>query len=630
MLALTFFLLRPLTPNAQSSGETLYLPLVSQPLFEPLPSDQQDHIQWVLDEAPYPAVSAQAVTLSVGEHEYLFLLGGAEQFNPQTKRVEQTKRVTRVELHENGDLGSWSSVGDLQELPRRLHGFTATAVNNRIYVLGGMYYPAGGGLPKFNNTAYCAEINEDGTFARWEAKQQNWYFDDGASYNYEKSMAYHAAVYLNDHLYVIGGLRRGLYFSQSWDATKFVFSAEVGDSCDALDWQQEQGLPEPLRGHSAVALERASGSEHDIYLFGGITNNQNNPTAVSLRAKVGVNGIEGWTDQPVIPGSAGIHAGTAVRSDEYVYFIAGTTQYDATQGPARDNVYRTKILPDGELQPWQEANSLAHLYGHAAAVSTWDRLYIVGGAIITNSTQLPTPQNTIYWTPLLFFSKESEPAGAVFPGETIQFRFTIRSNNVRDLPSLVISDTLPSNLELVSAPNFVQNGRLLHSISITLPVNSQAWQTLTAVVIQPETPVSNDSPSATATETALPTNTATLTVTSTPTAVPPTATPPIRPTDDKSCVLPEAAPDSGTPRPKPTCTPTPVVTVSVMPTSTITVTPTETDTPPPIPTDTTTPTTVPEPVVVINVAQLCFEGRCIWTSTVINAENRLFLPQIAK
>jgi hypothetical protein len=617
----TTLLFQGIKTEAQHSGETIFLPLLSRQLLTILPEAKRDEIQWRVDEAPFPIVSGQAVAVSFAAKEYLFLIGGGEQIDQQTKRVAQTNRVFRVALKHNGELGVWSGPGALPNLPRKLHGFSATAVDNRIYVLGGLNYPAGNNpLPNFNNQVYCAQVNEVGTFANWEEKSQKWQISPSA-YQYELSMAYHSAVYLGGRLYVLGGLRRGLFFSQDWDATRYVFSAAVGDSCEDLVWEQETLLPFALRGLTAVGVTHNQNgvSEQFIYLFGGLTNDKNEPTAVSYRARVGANGLETWKQQALVPDSAGMHSATAVQSGNYLYFIAGTQQYNPYEGLARSTVYRTKISSSGDLQPWQQLNELLHLYGHATAVSKLGRLYVVGGAHTIAQGKAPVVQNRIYWTPLLFFGKVSEPPDIVLPGQEIRYRLTLTSNNVRDLIGLVISDTLPSNVNQLYAPNFTRAGQFLVSQPITLPINHTTWQTFTAVVTEPTTPTPNGRP-------APPDPEPTLQSTPSPeTAVQPIQ-PNVRPTQTRGCMVADAQIDSGTPRPKPTCTPTPQVTVSTTSTNTATVTPTVTITP----TKTIMPTPIPEPVVVVNEAMVCLEATCITHSTAVTAPFKVYLPLVTK
>jgi uncharacterized repeat protein (TIGR01451 family) len=355
-----------------------------------------------------------------------------------------------------------------------------------------------------------------------------------------------------------------------------------------------------------------------------LTNNKSNPLLISYSARLGTTGLEPWQNQERVPDSIGVHAATAVQSGRYLYFIAGTNQYDPYEGPARNSVYRARILPSGDLQPWQKLNNLQNLYGHTTVVSQLGRLYVIGGAFIDANSVTPVVQNRVYWTPLVFFTKESMLQGAVLPGQQINYKLHAISNNVRDLQNVVVTDTLPANLKLLSPHNLVFDGQTLIANIPELPINHSAWWTFTAVVAPSETPVTNGRPVITLSQ-SIPQTT-------------PVAEPSIkpvelnaRPTQVAGCAGGDNVISSGTPRPRPTCTPTPPVTISATPSSTITATPTATHTP--TPTDTLTSTPVPEPIIVVNEAFFCFQVKqrqWCQMATAVDAPFYTYLPLTLK
>lgn len=633
--------------EVRSLAEAVYLPLI----FQPPASSGTRNIQWRTDKAPFPVTFAQATTMQVENgKEYLYLIGGGEQLDPQTKRAILTQRVIHTEIREDGTLVGWSGAGNtpaLPDLPERMYGFSATSVNDLIYVLGGLIPKGAGQMPVLNETAFCARVGEDGSFQNWEQHTNIWHLPNG--YKFEKGFAFHATVVMNGRLYIIGGLRRSLYFNKWWQGTPYVFSAEIGQDCQNLDWRLEKELPVAVRAHTAVAAQinhPDQTTSEFVYVFNGLT--ENGVQAVSYRAKLGASGrLEDWIEQPLIPNSAGVHLATAVQSGNYLYVIAGSAVAQPYDGPARNTVYRTEIYNlDGDLREWEKLNPLTNLYGHTTVASRLGRIYVIGGAFIEDSDDPPVVQDTIYWTPLVFFNKESTPEDIVLPGQEINYTLIATSNNVRSLEGIIITDTLPDNLQILSAPGFLQNGQELRAVISALPIDRQIVLNYTAVV-QPQ-------PSATVNGRIGQQSTAPSTqVTPTPSPIQPAPESPssapvqpvekgIRPTI-APCSLPDSSLMSGTPRPKPTCTPTPpgsptptptvTGTITATPTTSATPTPTSTTTATPTPTETASPTPtatpVPQPVLVVNSAFFCFEGFCKQSTAVI-APIHIYLPLALK
>ncbi len=627
--------------------ETIFLPLVSQPETVVNSQTLASQIHWNSSAAPFRMALGQAVVARAGEKEYLYLFGGGEAFRmttPDKHQIIQTNRVARAEIYPNGSLGTWSSTSGsslpvLTELPMKMYGFSATAVsstkNDFIYLLGGLVYPAGDDpIPIFNNTAFCARLGPNGDITEWKRYTNAWELP--SEQNYGVGVAYHATVVVGNRIYLIGGMRRNLHFNRTWDPTSYVYSAEIGDSCGVLDWELETELPFPLKGHTAVAADNGN-----IYVFGGRTGKSQ---AVSYRAQP--NGIDfgNWITQTQNLHFTDVQFSTAVQSGDYLYVIGGTAAKEPYDSVARDTVYRTKIGEDDNIQSWQLINSpdsgsdegIDHLYGHTAVTSQLGRIYVIGGVKADGKTTAAA-QAAIRWTPLVFFHKENTPSNGVVPGQEIVYKLTAISNNVRDIMAPTFIDTLPDNVELLSAPGFIQNGQTLSATISNLPVGYLATMYIKVVVPPfgaPSTPPSLTPTSSIYVTPLVGTETATVTLPTPEITTQPAGTM-IRPTADKSCVVSEAsAPDSGTPRPKPTCTPTPQMTPSVTPTATVTITPTPTATITPTvsitPIDTIPPTPFPEPVVVVNQAFLCIEGACILEDTAVNAPFRTYLPLVTK
>ena len=216
-------------------------------------------------------------------------------------------------------------------------------------------------------------------------------------------------------------------------------------------------------------------------------------------------------------------------------------------------------------------------YGHTAVSSSDDRLYVIGGAAKASPAALPTVRDTIFWTPLLFFTKQASTDELVWAGQEISYEIKVVSNNVRDLHDLVLTDNLPDNFQVYDAPDFSQDGQILTWSIPELLIGHHVVKVIYGLVGSPETPTTPQ-----AARDAVPISTEIVLTPTSEQEARPTAVL-SRPTvDPKICEIPDIYPQSGTPRPKPTCTPTPPITVPV----------TITDTAVPPQGDTTTPTRV--------------------------------------
>lgn len=627
-----------------TAGNTAFLPLVMQP--------QSKDIQWTTHTMPYSTAVGQAVIAEVEGMEYLYLFGGGENFGLKPGgglRITQTRRTTYTEISPDGSLGAWSgtvtsTLPILPELPWKLHGFTATAVQfndvTYIYLLGGYAIHSQNGRLIFNNSAFCAKLGTRGEIANWTPLTNVGLEPSGGAH--EVGVAYHATVVENDRIYLIGGMRRSEAHPHRYESTKYVFSASLDNGCQDLYWEGESKLPYPLQGHTAVTAENGN-----IYVIGGKTNSF--VTNDVYRAELDNGRVNSWIRQTESTNLASLWLHTAVSSGDFIYVFGGAHQDDLYSVTASNVVYRTRIGADDEVRQWDRMNFLDadrpnatdNLVGAMAVASKLGRLYIIGGAHQVGSGP-PIAQNKIYWAPLVFFSKSSEPSGEVFLGDKIVYELTVTSNNVRDVPNLTFSDTLPHNTSLISAPGFSEDDGILTRTLDELPIQHEARFYITVEV--------NNTPPTLTADAAKGVNRI-LVPSPTP---PPTETPPIRPTDEKVCVVEgEAAPNSGTPRPKPTCTPMPPVTGTAVatnpatpsptlsstpnPTRTATTTPsplpTATDTPVDTPSPTPTPTAVP-PVWMFNQATVCFEDEitCIHSNLVENGElpYQIFLPFASK
>jgi hypothetical protein len=284
------------------------------------------------------------------------------------RSLDSTVVVTRygdgaLTLAPQAELGEWDR---LPSLPGELFDFAAVTAKGHLFVVGGN---APGG--HYQGQVYSAVIQDDGLLGHWVDVTE-----------LPQALSAHAAVVVNDHLFVLGGFN-----ADGFQAT--VFSAPVNDDGTLGPWTLLPPLPEPLAVSAAVSAHGY------IYVLGGRISNA--PLTVSgniHRARVNADGtLDYWeTLSTTLPHPSMWHE--AVVTCDHLYFMAGQ---DAGIYEYSD-VYQAEIQPDGSLGAWSPATFLPKtLAAHAAAA-------IRGGILVAGGWSSPDPVNTVqrnvYWAPL--------------------------------------------------------------------------------------------------------------------------------------------------------------------------------------------------------------------------------------
>jgi hypothetical protein len=284
------------------------------------------------------------------------------------RSLDSTVVVTRymdgaLTLARQAELGEWER---LPSLPGELFDFAAVTAQGYLFVIGGN---APGG--RHQRQVYSAVIQDDGLLGHWVEVAE-----------LPQALSAHAAVVVNDHLFVLGGFN-----ADGFQAT--VFSALINDDGTLVPWTLLPPLPEPL------AIGAAVSAHGYIYVLGGRKSVQ--PVTVSgniHRAKVNADGNLGdWeTLATHLPRPSMWHE--AVVTCDHLYVMAGQ---DAGIYEYRD-VYQAEIHPDGSLGAWSPAAFLPNtLAAHAATA-------IRGGILVAGGWSSPDPvstvQKNVYWAPL--------------------------------------------------------------------------------------------------------------------------------------------------------------------------------------------------------------------------------------
>jgi uncharacterized repeat protein (TIGR01451 family) len=582
-----------------------------------LSADDIFNVLWRGDSFPDQVAFARSVVLSGDpDHDLLFAIGG------RSLATNSLAEVAFAPLAPDGTIGKWIATTSLP-IPLRSHA--VVSAQGKIYVLGGL---SEGHL---TDAVYCAQADVLGKISNWSRPSR-----------LDHRLGQHAAVTIDGQIYLVGG-NQG-----STGITDSVVSATVGRDCSTpLKWVTASSLAISVCNHSAVVAE-INGAKY-LYVIGGLYYTPTKPltdvTNIVQRAQVSAGGLSSWRKIGSIESLRGIQHLAAVVSGEYLYVIGGSS--DTNAQTSLGTVYRSKILNNGDLGPWISSTFPISIHSHAAAVSSQGQIYVVGGK--SNRTYL----DSVYFTPLALFEKQSFPTGPVVTGDYITYTLVYTNNGLKQLDDLFVIDKIPSNTMIVRPPYSTGTQVIAWTIPL-LPITGSGSVSFTvqvqprftearstasqvaksvdksildapnAVVIpalsgapaRAETPAPGETPVSPAS--AVPTPNDTPTSQSKPVSAGPNCTPTDTPTPT----------DTLTNTPTPTSTEPHTITPTLTRRPTCTHTPT--DTPPPA--DTLTPTPVPGPALVTNSAWLC-DGNfkwCITSNTTVNATHHVYLPIILK
>jgi len=391
ILIVLLFSLSSLSPGLSSDGS------ISSP-------------QWIKVSMPAKLESHQAITVQVGDKEFLYLIGGKEP------GISLSNKVYFAQLGPGRALGGWTATLPIYHTAG-LQEHSAVAVGNRIYVLGGR----GNSWQTFDSV-YCAEPDAAGRISDWILVD-----------TMPTGLTLHTVVTVDNVVFVMGG-----YNSQLGRFVNEVWAADItGGSCTSLQWRShpEEPLRDRLAAHSAAAVRLGNGRKF-IYVTGGYDG-----TAYRLvwRAEVDDSGtLTPWVSLGEIsPAPRGFFRHVSAISGRYLYVIGGTVDGD----DQLNAIYRARIKDDGSLEPWSTLDVFpVSVFNHAAAVSALGRIYVLGGNADSGILDWG------YFTALLDFEKSASPTGAVTYGDTIDYTLKLTNLGVRDLERILITDTVETSV----------------------------------------------------------------------------------------------------------------------------------------------------------------------------------------
>lgn len=423
-------------------------------------------------ETAHPAYASNAVYLNGN----IYVIGGIKGSIQagQTVPVWQDVYFYRTEVNGEPRLPIITTT----KIPQSFLFSDAVAVDNKIFVVGGQsptesqynYHQSSLKIRVPSDTLYCAEVGADGDIMSWE-KEDILY--QGLTKIISQRIAYHKVVHLNvegeNMLFMLGG--------QELNSTKTnlnevhnVYSLVVPDRCsDPMIWQIEDAArldrhvnpqnPPPVANPSVVSYQAANGKYY-LYLIGGSYYVAQNLSGITYaltneiyRAQYyPITSTLGAWDKltmPQPPLSSSMMIEGAV-SGNYLYLVGGTDE-KSNPDSSLSTLIRGEFGDDGGIIGWEKIVSdvegsgrpIPPLHGHDVTVSDSGQLFIVNGS--SNGAY----QNKIYWTPLVFFEKDVISSTHTFLGGRVFYDIQVKSNNVRDLFGLRITDDIDDVTEVL-------------------------------------------------------------------------------------------------------------------------------------------------------------------------------------
>jgi N-acetylneuraminic acid mutarotase len=270
---------------------------------------------------------ARGVMPAVLLNDTIYAIGGSLSAYASTSGVEAYNTTT----------DSWTFKEDL---PQKLCGATAGAVNGKIYVIGGSTSILGTGYNVDSVYEYNPVSNS------WTRRS-----------NIPTPIAYAAADVVDGKIYVIGGCPFGFN-----SAYKSVY--EYNPATDT--WKKKTDMP------TARFLASATAVDGKIYVFGGMPN----LTGVGFTAlEVYDPSADAWAAKGPMPTPRCAHASSAV--DGNIFIFGG--------GERMGSVYSDVREYNPTLDTWATRTSIPTPRVGPAACSVGGKIYLIGGMDIENS-----------------------------------------------------------------------------------------------------------------------------------------------------------------------------------------------------------------------------------------------------
>lgn len=466
--------------------------------------------QWTaISSLPQPLLTETVVATNAGQ-TYLFVVGG------KNASENPVNTVQRAVINPDGSLGNWQNTTPLNTA---IYSHAVVTNGRFLYVIGGW-----NGNARLREVQR-AEVGANGVLSAWTRQP-----------DYPEPIAVHAAVVVNNRIYVVGGQNNSSILST-------VYYAAILPDGNLGPWTGTSDLPRRLYRH-AVAT-------HNGYLYVTGGDDTGGAQATVVYARINGDGSLGSWQSSTLPAARVYHR--AVIHDGRLVILGGT----ANNSTGQADVWSALLAGNGSLGAWQAEPVLPQPLYRFAAIATRkhgsDMIYVLGGlrdvssyqAAIYRSavpptptftptatrTHTPTPTYTPTSTPtpgLRLLLLSNDPWTEVQHGQEIRYTIHYR-NGPLALTSFEIANVVPQNVVLV--PGSISGGGISAGGNVRWAIGNLAGNASGNVSyrVRVASPTPTDTPTATPTitptPTRTPTSTPTATATFTPTITPtPTAT----------------------------------------------------------------------------------------------------------
>jgi len=340
---------------------------------------------------PSPASKQGAVV--VGNR--LYVMGGMDN-------TSWTNNVISASITAEGHVGEWRKETPMPDYRAYLGG-AVEAVNNRIYVFGGLLLA---GPTTSENDAPVAgdvlwtEVQGDGTLAPWKR-----------SPGPEELQRSCVATCADDQfVFITGGQRRG-------EVADYVLRAEFNENGEPGVWSHAGKLPVPLWFHGSSLINDR------LYIWGGLSQSQPTPANKHVwSAGVRKDGtIEPWREEAPLP--KGVYSSAFCGFNDYLVALGGRFE----GGYPNTGIFFARV-EHGRVGAWQSltSNLEASIYIALGLDRTAGNVYVTGGQLKTKpgpalekqlaniqAFHLPQPQKDIIDANLIKTSGSMTGVGAL-------------------------------------------------------------------------------------------------------------------------------------------------------------------------------------------------------------------------
>lgn len=283
----------------------------------------------------------------------LFVVGGYVAKGTDVTKAQPETSVWAATLAEDGTVRAWREAPELQE-PRV--GLRTIPAMSHLYAVSGKAPRSNRALP----TVERARLAPDGSIEAWSV-EESCRLPEGR-YDFE-------AVVVGDRLYLLGGDYSDNRTTRSVVTTRLL----TGGGCTG--WAETTPMTSPRVTFSAAHHARW------LYAIGGFhSHNAGDYDGNVERAPILADGLLGpWQPAPGLPHPL---AGDAAAAMDGTILVLGGAAPGAAE---LARVYEAYIDASGDLVGWREVASMTTARTWTAAVVVGSYLYAVGGAMEGNT-----------------------------------------------------------------------------------------------------------------------------------------------------------------------------------------------------------------------------------------------------